>query len=211
MLKILPEKADMILDAAGVPALINQNLKLVKNFGDVCIYGETAKSEYLINWEEAPFCFNLRFAQWPSKAEEAEVHDEIIALIKQGVLKGSNYISDVFDFKDSVEAIEYFKAKKSFNWENSLLRTLESMNNLNFFLTIAMAHIAILVEKKDKNFHSNIILERANSIKKEYLVYLSTMATGIVEILKYARTGIRDWHTKKDKNKGQLQFKLILE
>ena len=113
MLKILPEKADMILDAAGVPALINQNLKLVKNFGDVCIYGETAKSEYLINWEEAPFCFNLRFAQWPSKAEEAEVHDEIIALIKQGVLKGSNYISDVFDFKDSVEAIEYFKAKKN--------------------------------------------------------------------------------------------------
>ena len=106
---------------------------------------------------------------------------------------------------------EYFKAKKSFNWENSLLRTLESMNNLNLFLTMAMTHIAILVEKKDKNFHSNIILERANSIKKEYLVYLSTMATGIVEILKYARTGIRDWHTKKDKNKGQLQFKLMLE
>ena len=106
---------------------------------------------------------------------------------------------------------EYFKAKKSFNWENSLLRTLESMNNLNLFLTMAMTHIAILVEKKDKNFHSNIILERANSIKKEYLVYLSTMATGIVGILKYARTGIRDWHTKKDKNKGQLKFKLMLE
>ena len=32
--------------------------------------------------------------------------------MKQGVLKGSNYISDVFDFKDSVEAIEYFKAKE---------------------------------------------------------------------------------------------------
>ena len=60
VLKILPDKADMILDAAGIPSLINQNLKLVKNFGDVCIYGETAKGEHLINWEEAPFCFNLR-------------------------------------------------------------------------------------------------------------------------------------------------------
>ena len=31
------------------------------------------------------------------------------------------------------------------------------------------------------------------------------MATGIVEILKYTRTGIRDWHTKKDKKtKGQV-------
>lgn len=61
---------------------------------------------------------------------------------------------------------EYLKVKKSFNWENSLLRTLESINNLNLFLTMAMTHIAILVEKKDKNFHSNIILERANPIKK---------------------------------------------
>ena len=42
VLKILPDKADMILDAAGIPSLINQNLKLVKNFGDVCVYGETA-------------------------------------------------------------------------------------------------------------------------------------------------------------------------
>ncbi|MGN0354558.1 MAG: zinc-binding dehydrogenase [Muricoprocola sp.] len=113
VLKILPDKADIILDAAGVPALINQNLKLVKNFGDVCIYGETAKNEWLINWQDAPFCFNLRFAQWPSKAEEAAVHDEIIELMKQGVLKSMNYISDVFDFKDSVEAIEYFKNKKN--------------------------------------------------------------------------------------------------
>ena len=60
---------------------------------------------------------------------------------------------------------EYFKAKKNFNQENSLFRTLESMNNLNLFLTMDMTHIDILVEKKDKNFHSNIILERTNSIK----------------------------------------------
>ncbi len=113
VLKILPDKADMILDAAGVPSLINQNLKLIKNFGDICIYGETAKNEWLINWQDAPFCFNLRFAQWPSKAEEAEVHDEIVDLMERGVLKSMDYISDVFEFKDSVEAIEYFRNKKN--------------------------------------------------------------------------------------------------
>ena len=113
VLKLLPDKADMILDAAGVPSLINQFLKLVKNFGDVCIYGETARNEWLINWEEAPFCFNLRFAQWPSKAEEAAVHDEIIQLMRDGVLNGMDYISDVFDFRDGAEAIEYFKNNKN--------------------------------------------------------------------------------------------------
>jgi hypothetical protein len=35
------------------------------------------------------------------------------------------------------------------------------------------------------------------------------MATGIVEILKYARTGIRDWHTKKDKNLTVLLRKML--
>lgn len=58
---------------------------------------------------------------------------------------------------------EYFKVKKEYKWKNSLLRTLESMNNLNLMLTMALTHISILVEKLDKNFHSNVIIERAKS------------------------------------------------
>lgn len=104
---------------------------------------------------------------------------------------------------------EYFKAKKTYNWENSLLRTLESINNLNTFLTISMFHLAILTEKLDTNFHSNVILERAQSLKNKFLVYLSTMATGIFEILKYARTGIREWQNIEIREKyKQLQLKL---
>lgn len=103
---------------------------------------------------------------------------------------------------------EYFKAKKAYNWENSLLRTLESMNNLNLFLTIAMFHLATLTEKLDTNFHSNVILERANSLKDKFLVYLSTMATGIFEILKYARTGIKEWQKIEIREKyKQIAFK----
>ena len=111
--KLLPDGADILLDAAGVPELINQNLKLVKNYGDVCIYGVTPKNEALINWQEAPYSFNLKFAQWPSKKEEAEVHDEIIQMIKDGTLNGMDYISDVFDFSDSVKAIDFFREHKN--------------------------------------------------------------------------------------------------
>ena len=63
ILKVLPNKVDILLDAAGVPALINQNLLLVKDYGDVCIYGVTPKNEALINWENAPYNFNLKFSQ----------------------------------------------------------------------------------------------------------------------------------------------------
>lgn len=113
VLKILPGRPDILLDAAGVPSLINQNLKLVRDYGDVCVYGVTPKNEALVNWQEAPYSFNLRFAQWPSKKEEAAVHDEIIELMKSGVLKGMDYISDVFDFSDSLRAIDYFTAHKN--------------------------------------------------------------------------------------------------
>lgn len=79
---------------------------------------------------------------------------------------------------------EYFKAKKNYNWENSLVRTISAMNNLNLFLTMSMFYLTTLIEKLDTNFYSNLILERAKSLKGKALVYLSIMGTGIVEILK---------------------------
>lgn len=104
---------------------------------------------------------------------------------------------------------EYFKAKKSYNWENSLVRTMNSMNNLNLFLTVSMLHLTILTEKLDRNFHSNIILERAKCLKEKVLVYLSIMGTGIVEILKNARSGIKQWqHIEKREKYKQLELKL---
>ena len=113
LFKIFPNGVDILLDAAGVPELINTNLKLVKDYGDVCVYGVTPKNELLMSWQEAPYSFNLRFAQWPSKKEEAAVHEEVIHLMRQGVLKGEDYISDIFDFDDAVEAIEFFKTHKN--------------------------------------------------------------------------------------------------
>ena len=83
---------------------------------------------------------------------------------------------------------EYFNLKKEYNWENSLLRALESMNNLNMFLTITLAFVSMLVEKLDRNFFSNLILERACSLKDKAIIYMGMMVSGIKEILRYART-----------------------
>lgn len=104
---------------------------------------------------------------------------------------------------------EYFNVKKEYKWENSLLRTLDSMNNLNLMLTMAMTHISILVEKIDKNFHSNVILERAKSLKEKVIIYLGMMGTGIKEILRYARSGIKEWQHIEEREKYK-QLKLQL-
>ena len=105
---------------------------------------------------------------------------------------------------------EYFKAKKqNYKCEDSIVRTLQGINNLNMFLTAVMLKLTILIEKLDTNFLSNLILERANALKKKCIVWFSQMSQGICEILKYAHTGIREWNKIETREKyKQLSLKL---
>ena len=119
----------------------------------------------------------------------------------------AEYIVRLYFLRWRIE--EYFNLKKEYNWENSLLRSLESMNNLNMFLTITLTFASILVEKLDKNFYSNLILERAKSIKDKAIVYMGMMVSGIKEILRYARTGIREWEKIETRERyKQLELKI---
>jgi threonine dehydrogenase-like Zn-dependent dehydrogenase len=93
--------------------LINNNLKLVKYAGQVCVYGVTPKNELLMNWQEAPYTFDLRFGQWTLGTELAAVHDEIVQMMLDGKLDGMDFISDVFSFEDSLEAIKMYKEHKN--------------------------------------------------------------------------------------------------
>lgn len=111
--KLFPAGADILLDAAGVPELINDNLKLVRDYGQVCVYGVTPENYLQMRWQEAPYNFDLRFAQWPSKKEEAAVHDEVVAMMESGVLDGMEHISDVFELKDAEKAIKFFEERKN--------------------------------------------------------------------------------------------------
>jgi hypothetical protein len=121
--------------------------------------------------------------------------------------ESSEYVVRLYFLRWRIE--EYFKAKKSYNWENSLLRTLDSMNNLNLFLTISMFYLTTIIEKMNTNFLSNVILERAQLLREKLLVYLSAVSTGIVEILKYARTGIKEWQNIEQREKYR-QLSLII-
>lgn len=105
---------------------------------------------------------------------------------------------------------EYFKSKKqNYNWEKSIVRTLEGMNNLNMFLTAVMLKLTIYIEKINKNFLTNIIIERAMALKEKCLIWFSQISQGIYEILKYARTGIREWQKIETRDKyKQLSLKI---
>ena len=105
---------------------------------------------------------------------------------------------------------EYFRSKKQeYEFENMRVRTIKAMNNLNLMLMMHMGQMAMLVEEMDKKLLSIKIIERSKSLKRKVIVWLSQMARGISEILKYAHTGIKEYEKieKREKYK-QLVLKL---
>ena len=72
------------------------------------------------------------------------------------------------------------------------VRTLKAMNNLNLMLMIHMWHISMLIEDMDKKLLTIKIIESSKSIRNKILVWISQIARGISNILKYAHEGIKN-------------------
>ena len=105
---------------------------------------------------------------------------------------------------------EYFRSKKQeYEFENMRVRTLKAMNNLNLMLMIHMGHISMLIEDMDKKLLTIKIIESSKSIRNKVLVWISQIARGISNILKYAHEGIKKWQEIEVRSKfKQIQLKL---
>ena len=105
---------------------------------------------------------------------------------------------------------EHFRGKKQeYDFENMRVRTLKSMNNLNMMLTIHLGYMAMLSDKIDKKLLVIKIIEASKSLRGKIIVWLSQMARGIKEILKYCHTGIKEWQEIEHQEKiTQLQLVL---
>lgn len=105
---------------------------------------------------------------------------------------------------------EHFRGKKQeYDFENMRVRTLESINNLNVMLTVHLGHIAILADNMNKKLLTIKIIYASKSLKDKAIVWLSQIAEGIKEILKYAHNGIKKCQEIEVRNKcKQLSLKL---
>lgn len=104
---------------------------------------------------------------------------------------------------------EYFKFKKQeYNFEDFRVRTLKSINNLNKMLTYTIGLIALLSEKINKREFVNRIIKESKSLRNKVYLWFYQLARGIYNILKLAKTGIREWQSirKIKKYDGQLSL-----
>ena len=107
---------------------------------------------------------------------------------KDDVIKLSRYYLNKWRIE------EYFKLKKQeYNFENFRVRTLKSINNLNKMLTYSIGLIALLSEKIGKKEIVNTIIKESCSLRDKVFLWFYQLSRGIFNILKNAKTGIRDW------------------
>ena len=104
---------------------------------------------------------------------------------------------------------EYFKFKKQeYNFENFRVRSLKAINNLNKMLSYTIGLIGILSEKIGKKEFIQRIIKESKSLKEKVYLWFYQICRGIYNILKMARTGIKEWQKIRKTTifDGQLSF-----
>lgn len=96
---------DTIIDAVGLPAVVNSALPLIKMAGDICVYGVMTKHPTL-NLDEAPYNFNLYIHRWPTRQEEKAAMQPLAQWIREGKLSASDFISHRFRIDQIGQALE---------------------------------------------------------------------------------------------------------
>lgn len=102
---------------------------------------------------------------------------------------------------------EYFRCKKqSFGFENFRVRSLQSINALNFWLGVCMLFLASIKEKADSSLLYRECIEAAEPIKDQVHFFYYRLADGVSKILAKARTGVRGFFKTLRPNQAQLHI-----
>lgn len=104
--RICPDGVDYVIDCVGRTQIINQGMELINYNGKICAYGISGNLNMELDWSKAPHNWNLQFIQVPTYKEEASAFTEIVDWIKNGTLVQEDFISQVVDFDNIIEAFE---------------------------------------------------------------------------------------------------------
>lgn len=107
-----PQGVEYVLDAVGIPALINQSMEYICDGGRICCYGISPECKMELDWGKAPYNWRLHFQQFPDKAEEGAATAQILSWLKEGRIDQKDYISDYFKFDDILEAFEKMEKRQ---------------------------------------------------------------------------------------------------
>jgi threonine dehydrogenase-like Zn-dependent dehydrogenase len=109
----LPEGFDLIVDAVGIADLINLAMTMIAFNGKICTYGIAPQTSMNLDWEAAPYNWDLQFLQFPTFTEEAATHDQIVSWIDMGMLDISKVVSHVMPLDELMEALNLLRNREA--------------------------------------------------------------------------------------------------
>ena len=84
----------------------------MKDRGKICCYGISPNMQTKIDWSPAPYNWQLLFQQLPSKYEEGQANEQVLDWLKHGKISLDDFVSDVVDFENILEAFEKLEKKQ---------------------------------------------------------------------------------------------------
>jgi len=82
-----PRGIDHIIDAIGVSGMVNSALPFLNKNGQIGVYGWHKRNDYGLD----PFAAAASFRVYCGGYDEAETHDQVIARVREGVLRGDAF------------------------------------------------------------------------------------------------------------------------
>jgi threonine dehydrogenase-like Zn-dependent dehydrogenase len=88
------------------------NMEFVTYNGKICCYGISPNLDMKLDWSKAHYNWTLQFIQWPLKLDESETHEQIMSWLKVGAIDFDDYISDIVQFENIIDAFKMVEEKK---------------------------------------------------------------------------------------------------
>ena len=110
---VYPSGVDLFIDAVGINSLINTGFQVIKFNGKICVYGISPKTCAEIDWEKAPYNWNIQFVQKPTFPEEYAVHNRVVEFVRSGAINLDDFVSHVLPVEAFEEGFRLSRSKQA--------------------------------------------------------------------------------------------------
>ena len=108
----MPEGVDLFVDCVGRAGIIDQGRQVVKETGKIGLYGIGMHTGDLIDWDNAPYNFQIHSVQWPVSQEERKVHDEVVGYVLDGKINLKDLVTHRFPIDAYEEGFQMVKNRE---------------------------------------------------------------------------------------------------
>lgn len=108
----MPSGVDLFVDCVGRTGIIDQGMQVVKETGKIGLYGIGIHTGDLIDWDRAPYNFQLHSVQWPIAREEMAVHEEVLGYLRSGGLRLEDFVTHKLSVEEYEKGLALVRERK---------------------------------------------------------------------------------------------------